>query len=118
MLYSIGYQKFKSAEEMVIVLKHHKVTHLVDVRSRPYSRKKEFNKNRLKNVEGLKYIWMGDCLGGFADIDEKDIQSLEVWQKERIGCLMCMEADPDQCHRKTEISKRLEKYNVQVTHIK
>ena len=43
-MYSIGYQGI-SAEKLEEILTEKKVTHLVDVRSKPYSRwKKEFNK--------------------------------------------------------------------------
>ena len=40
--------------------------HLLDARSRPYSRKPAFNKNRLEKVlpeNGIEYSWLGDKLG-------------------------------------------------------
>jgi ATP-dependent DNA helicase RecQ len=118
MLFSIGYQNIKSTDELYQILKGHGMTHILDVRSRPYSRKKAFNRNRLKEIKGIKYMWIGDRLGGFSEIDEKSIQDLAVMQRGIVGCLMCLEADPDQCHRKNEIAERLKKYGVNVTHIK
>jgi hypothetical protein len=36
----------------------------------------------------------------------------------RVICLMCMEVDPDRCHRKTEIAARLVALGVEVRHLK
>jgi hypothetical protein len=66
---------------------------------------------------GIQYKWTGDTLCGFSEIDEADIKKLASWHKDKVACLMCMEADPDRCHRKTEIAKRLKKYGVPVDHI-
>jgi len=66
---------------------------------------------------GIQYMWAGKTLGGFSEIDEADIRKLASWKKERIACLMCMEADPDRCHRKNEIARRLKNYGVSVDHI-
>lgn len=35
----------------------------------------------------------------------------------RRACLMCMEADPDQCHRKHTIASRLKHHGILVTHL-
>jgi len=42
------------------------------------------------------------------------IIKLASWQKDKVTCLMCMEADPDRCYRKNEIAERLKKYGVPV----
>ena len=44
--------------------------------------------------------------------------TLAAWQQDKIACLMCMEADPDRCHRKTEISRRLQPHGIVVMHLK
>lgn len=31
--------------------------------------------------------------------------------------LMCLEADPDRCHRKTIIARRLEAFEIKLTHL-
>jgi len=120
MLYSIGYQNLKNIEKLQEILFEKGIKILLDVRSRPYGRKSSFNKKILETslpVAGIEYNWAGKTLGGFSEIDEDDIKKLAVWQNDRIACLMCMEADPDHCHRKNEIARRLKKYGVSVNHI-
>ena len=120
MIYTIGYQNLQTGEQLAKILQKNGITHLLDVRSRPYSRKPAFNKNRLEKVlpaNGIEYRWLGDKLGGFSAIEEKHIKVLAHWSRDRTGCLMCMEADPDKCHRKTEIARRLKEYCVIVDHI-
>lgn len=119
-LFSIGYQEMQTANELLLILMENKIDVLVDVRSKPFSRKKAFNKNSLSVYlpdNGIDYAWKGDTLGGFSEIGESAIQKLAKWQEGKRACLMCMEADPDHCHRKNEIAKRLEAYGVGVTHL-
>ena len=120
MLYSVGYQYLKNIETLKNILKEKGIKILLDVRSRPYGRKTSFNKKKLETslpVSGIDYIWAGNTLGGFSEINEEDIKKLAGWQKGKIVCLMCMEADPDRCHRKNEIARCLKKYGVSVNHI-
>ena len=103
------------------ILKEKGIKILLDVRSRPYGRMASFNKKILETslqTADFDYIWAGKTLGGFSEINEDDIKKLAEWQKGKIACLMCMEADPDRCHRKNEIARRLKKYGVSVNHIK
>lgn len=119
MLLSIGYQK-RTVPEVISLLKHHGVEILVDVRSKPYGRAYHFNKKAFSQAlaeNGIEYLWKGDTLGGFSQIAEDSIMNLSAWQEDKKACLMCMEADPLQCHRHYEIAKRLRGYNVQVGHI-
>jgi uncharacterized protein (DUF488 family) len=120
MLYSIGYQNLENIETLQGILQKKGIKILLDIRSRPYGRKSSFNKKILETflpAIGIEYSWAGETLGGFSEIDEDDIKKLAVWQKGKIACLMCMEADPDRCHRKNEIARRLKKYGVSVNHI-
>ena len=120
MLYSIGYQNLIDAEMLQKIMQEKGINILLDVRSRPFSRKNAFSKKNLEvslPAAGIQYKWAGQTLGGFSEIDEVDIKKLASWQKDKAACLMCMEADPDRCHRKNEIAKRLKKYGVQVDHI-
>jgi len=119
-LYSIGYQNLIDVEMLVKIMQEKGVNILLDVRSRPFGRKNAFNKKKLGSSlpdAGIQYRWTGDTLGGFSEIDEADIKKLASWQKDKVACLMCMEADPDRCHRKAEIAKRLKKCGVPVDHI-
>ena len=120
MLYSIGYQHLADARQLADILNKHQVQILVDVRSRPFSRKAAFNKRVLEAVlaeNGVTYLWMGHALGGFRSIKDQDIDRLAKWQHDKRACLMCMEADPDRCHRKNEIARRLEAHSVSVKHL-
>jgi len=120
MLYTIGYQGLKDGNELVSILEAYQIDVLLDIRSKPYSRKKAFNKKRLEQImelSGLKYQWVGANLGGFAEIEESAIRDLAEKQKDRAICIMCMEADPMKCHRETEIGKRIREYGVKVHHI-
>lgn len=119
MLYSIGYQKMKSVKDLIDILNRHKIKVLVDVRSKTYGRKYQFNKKALQAglPSDIQYVWKGSRLGGFGTIDESDIAELAKWQEGKAACLMCMEADPDQCHRKYEIGERLKTYEVDVVHL-
>ena len=117
---AIEYQNLKNSEILKNLLQEKGIKILLDVRSKPYSRKHAFNKKKLELLlpaVGIQYMWAGKTLGGFSEIDEVDIRKLAFWQKDKIACLMCMEANPDQCHRKSEISKRLKNYGVSVDHI-
>ena len=120
MIYTIGYQKMKTSEALFSALKERNVTYLLDVRSKPFSRNPYFTKTNLKKAakrHGIEYRWVGNCLGGFSEIKEETIKALAAWSSDWTGCLLCMEADPDKCHRKTEIAFRLEKYGIAVDHI-
>jgi len=120
MIFTIGYQGKKDAEELVALLKKSQIELLLDVRSKPYGRRYMFNRKILEAtlpIHGIEYRWAGERLGGFAVIEESAIASLAQEQEGRRVCLMCMEEDPDQCHRKTEISRRLAGYGVTAIHL-
>jgi len=119
-MFSIGYQGI-SAEKLMEILKEKSVTHLLDVRSKPYSRwKKEFNKAALErrfDGSGIAYIWKGDVLGGLAEISEAAIKWLAEFENGHTVCTMCMEKDPEKCHRSTEIGRRLSEYGIKTDHL-
>ena len=120
MLYSIGYQRMKDASELTGHLKSRGITILVDVRSKPYSRKPGFSKPALckaLRAAGIAYSWLGYKLGGLREIEERHIRDLAAWQQDKTACLMCMEHDPATCHRHYEIGRRLKKYGIEIRHI-
>ena len=120
MIYSIGYQKLDQ-KTLIEILKAHQVELLVDVRSKPYGRIPVLNRNAMQRwlpAAGIDYLWKGDILGGFAPIEEDAIEWLADFGRERTVCIMCMEADPEKCHRKKEIGLRIEAYGVILEHIR
>ena len=119
MLYSIGYQGI-DFNELIGALKQYGITHLIDVRSRPYSRDSRFNKNNiLKMMEeyGIEYLWKGDSLGGYSVIADESLEWLNTFQANKTACLLCMESDPRGCHRYNIIGKQLGKIGVKIAHI-
>lgn len=121
MIYTIGYQGITVAD-LLMVMDNRDIGLLVDVRSRPYSRKPEFNKNRLIEQLGSRYVWKGDILGGLPPkgasrphIEDSAIGWLSS-QTDNV-LLMCMERHPCDCHRYLEIGVRLKKMGVDSVHI-
>ena len=140
-IYTIGYGN-RSIEEFVGLLQQYDIKFLADIRSQPYSRyNPDFSKDalerRLKPV-GVRYVFMGDTLGGrprddtsyqedgrvdYEKVAEKDFYQKGIsylhtaWNKQLRIVLMCSEAKPQTCHRSKLIGKTLSKQNVEVAHI-
>ena len=66
-IYTIGHSN-QEVEKFLALLKDEAIQVIVDVRSAPYSRYvPHFNKHAIEyalNAAGLKYIFMGDMIGG------------------------------------------------------
>ena len=122
-IYTIGYGA-RAIEDFIVVLKSHQIDFLIDIRSRPYSRyKPEFSKQALQRSlqqQGIRYVFMGDTLGGQPDdpacydedskVDYSKIKDKEfyargigrlrrAWQNQLRVILMCSEGKPEMCHR-------------------
>jgi uncharacterized protein (DUF488 family) len=118
MLYSIGYQD-KSITEFVEALRERGIQFLMDLRSKPVSRITSYRQEVLRSrltKEGISYTWGGATLGGFKSIPESEIRRLANWQSSKVAVMMCMEADPEKCHR-NQIAERLRRYGLDVIHI-
>lgn len=139
---SIGYTGRKF-DDFVEVLRERGVTHLVDVRTTPFSKFHEaYNRIELEDAlkpTGIKYIFMGDLLGGrpddrecyddygrvvYAKVADKEFFQRGIRQllrgaitHPRVLCLMCSELRPEQCHRSKLIGEALKLLNVSVQHI-
>ena len=140
-IFTIGYGS-RSIEQFIDVLKVHQIAYLIDVRSAPYSRyKPEFSKEALDaelGRHGIRYVYMGDTLGGHPDnkecydsngkVDYDRVKKTENYQvginrlqkavaQKQCVALMCSEGKPENCHRSKLIGETLEKRNVPITHI-
>ncbi len=138
---TIGYGA-RSMPEFVEALEAAGVEYLVDVRSAPYSRfKPEFSKRGLAaelEAHGVRYVFMGDALGGKPDDPEMRDSSGHVdyerlrrrpsfhaglerlaagWEGNLRIALMCAEGKPHQCHRTTLVAEELTANGVAVAHI-
>ena len=116
MIYSIGYQKLSLAQ-LLNIINNKNILNVLDIRSKPYSVRKEFNRRNLEDLLKGKYVYKGDILGGFGHIKEEGIRELaDTWNKKGNVLLMCMEHDPEQCHR-FKIARKLLKMGIHVIHI-
>ena len=143
-IYTIGYGS-RPIDAFIEVLRQHEIAYLIDVRSAPYSRyKPEFSKAALAaelQRHGIRYIFMGDTLGGHPDDEACYVNGKVVYEKvaataayqrgvERLlSCwgnalgqqrgvvLMCSEGKPEHCHRSKLIGVTLTAEDILVHHI-
>ncbi|WXG39462.1 MAG: DUF488 domain-containing protein [Candidatus Freyarchaeum deiterrae] len=145
-IFTIGHST-RTFEEFYDLLKEHDIQVLVDVRSLPGSKRNpQFNRENLqKSLEekGIKYLWLGEELGGYRKkglgeespnkawtdesfrnyADHTQTQEFErgtekllsLAEKQRVA-IMCAEKLYWQCHRRI-ISDYLTVKRHQVTHI-
>ncbi|MCS6814577.1 MAG: DUF488 domain-containing protein [Cyanobacteria bacterium] len=141
-LLTIGHSNL-SIEAFIALLKEHRVTAIVDVRSHPYSRyAPHFSQAALKcslQAVGIAYVFLGKELGARStDPTCYDEQGKVIYdrlaqttlfaegmkrltigmQKYRVA-LMCAEKDPIACHRSILICDRLKQQNLslRISHI-
>ena len=137
---SIGYGNRK-IEAFISLLKTFGIQFLGDVRSKPYSKHNaDFSRRPLEavlNKNKIRYVFMGDALGGIPDddscytdgrVDYQKIEQKEFYQngikrllvaneKQIPLAIMCSESKPQECHRSKLIGETLKKYNVNLQHI-
>lgn len=139
-IFTIGYGA-RTLDAFLAVLKRHEIGYLIDVRSAPYSKfKPEFSRSALEKslqAAGIRYLYMGDTLGGRPDDPDcyEDGKVLydklreKPFYREGIGrlraafarqvrvVLMCSEGKPEQCHRSKLIGETLHTEGIPVVHI-
>ena len=134
---NLGFERFLDR------IREHRVTHLVDVRAVPHSayweafRKAELER-RMADTE-IRYIWMGDTLGGPRDApllckdpSAVDLTPLLAEKRFQLGLeklikaaddpnrnilLMCGCLRPHKCHRSRLIGEALTARGVEVLHL-
>ncbi len=129
-LYTIGHSNHPP-ERFLALLQEHAIQVLVDTRSSPYSRySPQFDRESLKQLilpEGIKYLYLGDVVGGRPredscyDSDGRVLYSRvarlpdfrEAIDRLKRGAddfrvaLLCSEEDPAHCHRRLLITRVL-----------
>ena len=142
-IYTIGHSNHDPATFLKL-LTNNDIQVVADVRSAPYSRYvPQFNKREIGagiKEAGLKYVFMGDVLGGKPSDPQYRQANLKIMY-DRLAAsrtfqqgldrlmrglaagwviaLMCAEEDPVKCHRHLLIAKELElKRNIPVWHIR
>ena len=117
------------------------VTHLVDVRSSPFSKfQPDFCERTLEQKVprlGVEYVQMGHQLGGkpphadcytegtvdYGKIRQKDFfqkglsRLQEAYNQGAVVCLLCAESDPSQCHRAKLLGRVLAEKGIDVVHL-
>ena len=127
-LWTIGHSN-RSIEQIVALLKEHKIEALVDIRSFPTSKIEHFKKEEMERWlpgHGIKYVWLGKELGGYrrggyeahmkTELFREGIKKLLEVARQRRVCIMCMEKNPKYCHRRF-LTAYLERKGVEVIHI-
>lgn len=133
-LLTIGYEG-REIDEFIDRLKQFNVSHLIDVREIPHSRKSSFSKSALKKRledENIKYIHIR-ALGSPSSIRNKlksdwdyeyffkkyseylslnidIIKELYRYISDGINCIMCFERFPEKCHRSV-ITEKIQEYD-------
>jgi uncharacterized protein (DUF488 family) len=141
-VYTIGHSDH-TIEAFLALLRQHQIGMIVDVRSQPYSQwVPQFNRESLaRDLEaaGIRYVFMGDSLGGrpanralyqrgqelpdYARLAQDDAyrdgirQLLELASEARVA-VMCAEGDHLRCHRHKLIAPTLLKLGARVLHIR
>ncbi|MBV6503914.1 MAG: hypothetical protein AKCLJLPJ_02008 [Fimbriimonadales bacterium] len=139
---TIGYGG-RTLDELIELLRRYEVTHLVDVRTSPYSKyAEEFNRDALERIlpqRGLKYVFMGVDLGGrpacqscydaegrvlYDRVKEQEFFRRGIRQlvkgasaPGRKLCLLCSERKPEACHRSKLIGIALTERGAELGHI-
>lgn len=123
-LYTIGHS-ITPLQLFFDTLNQHEITFLIDVRSKPFSRRvPAYNRPALEKAckrERIGYKWCGETLGGFGEIEPalflEAINELIQKCESHTIVLMCSEGDYKKCHRYQKITPELEKRGLEVTHI-
>lgn len=127
-VFTIGYGG-RRFEAFLLLLREHGVNTVVDVRRFPRSKDPSYSREALEEAlgaEGIRYIFLGETLGGFRRGYEEYMETegyregirrlLGLLEEGRVA-LMCLERSPRGCHRRY-ISRTLEEQGIQVEHIK
>ncbi len=140
-VYSIGHSN-QSIKAFLELLRTHGVQVLIDIRSSPYSKYvPHFNGSALATTvpqDNIKYLFMGEELGGRPDGDEfydaehhvlyghvaasavflAGISRLKELARASRVAIMCSEEDPAICHRYLLVGRVLAEQGINVLHIR
>ena len=138
-IFTVGYATHSLAE-FIGLLQRHGVTAVADVRSQPYSRVPEFNRESLKvalRSSGIEYVFLGRELGARREEREayetggrasyeriaglpafrEGIERLEQGATRDTIALMCAEKNPVDCHRTVLVCRHLRRLGFNIQHI-
>ncbi|MBN1919077.1 MAG: DUF488 domain-containing protein [Verrucomicrobia bacterium] len=140
-IFTIGHSNHEP-EAFAALLEQHGVQVVADVRSQPYSAyAQHFSKGHIEGLlraHGIKYLFLGDVLGGRPEGDEfyddaqrvlydrvagsepfrQGIERLLDGIRAYTVALLCGEEDPAECHRRLLVGRVLRERGVEVLHIR
>ncbi len=134
-VFTIGHSNL-TFMKFLALLQQHNITHIIDIRSIPYSRRAPWsNKSRLPGMLKplhIRYTYLGHKLGGKkpnleqytkqqqASPEEVYLQAvdmvLNLSNRDHLA-LLCAESDPANCHRQHVVAQTLLNQGVKVVHI-
>lgn len=139
-LFTVGYGS-NDVDQFVGLLKRFGFDYLVDVRSKPYSKyKPDYSREPLERrlrTENIRYVFMGDLLGGLPQdrtcytdgkVDYEKCRSKQfhqsgisrlrsAWEQQLRVALMCACGKPERCHRSKLIGISLQREGIPVVHL-
>ena len=134
-IYTVGHNSL-NLMQFVSLLQVNKITHIVDVRSIPYSKYAPWSdKSRIAELLRpfkINYTYLGHKLGGKKkeigriskqqrvtpeDLYNQGIRALLQLSMRDNLAILCAEGDPAKCHRQHVIAQTLLESNAQVLHI-
>lgn len=140
-VFTIGHSNC-TLESFIELLRLHRIEVVVDIRSQPCSRYlSHFSREELQRAiraAELRYLYMGDTLGGrpssrdcynadgrvsYDKVQEQDfykhgIERLVDGIRRYRVCIMCSEEDPIRCHRRLLVGRSLLRQGIDVLHIR
>ncbi len=127
-IWSMGYGSLPK-ERFLTLIKENGINILIDLRRWPTSKLSHFKKESLDialQTIGVRYIWLGDKLGGFrrggypkhmkTQDFEDGVRLIISLSEEGKVCLLCLEPDPKRCHRR-HITDHLSKLGFEIVNI-
>ena len=126
MIFTIGYQRLAPAQLTRVVAQISAA--LIDVRSKPVSRKPGFSRGALEKAFGARYTVRGDVFGGVSASGQgepkaPDAAALAALAKQYgatqgpNALLLCMEEAPGDCHRHRLLAGPLMKLGARIVHL-
>ncbi len=140
-LFSVGHSNH-DLETFIRLLQQHGIQVLADVRSQPFSAyTPHFNREMLQRelpAAGIKYVFMGDQLGGrpvgeqYYDAEghvlyylvadsplfRQGVDRLKKGIQQFRVAMMCSEEDPTVCHRFLLVSRVMAEHGIDIQHIR
>jgi len=137
-IYTVGHSTHPLAEFMSLLTRHG-ITAVADVRSQPFSRLPEYNRDALAAVlkcDGIQYVPLGRELGARREEPECYVDGQAVYERvaqlalfreglDRLAsgarqyriAIMCAEKEPLDCHRTILVCRHLRTYGLHIVHI-